>query len=186
MASISDPFYFAAIKVGKSERSDVLIANAWYEWQFKSLQSLYLNYPFNNRHHRSDAFSSGVALIAIVGSYAGIPVLDPLGGIAVAAMIMKSGGDILLSALRELMDKGISRAEVEQVAQAVAALKVKKDLVTRFPELCSVLKAHAIAGKRKGLAQFSFNTRTEAGPVPARRSRSTSRSRVTNAQSLPA
>ncbi|KAI9253019.1 hypothetical protein BY458DRAFT_535915 [Sporodiniella umbellata] len=72
---IKETLFRATIKVGQEERSDVLIANAW--------------------HHRSDAYSSAVALVAIVGSYAGMPVLDPLGGIAVSAMLAKSSASQL-------------------------------------------------------------------------------------------
>ncbi|KAI9301485.1 hypothetical protein BJ944DRAFT_257516 [Cunninghamella echinulata] len=64
---IKEWLYHATIKVGKSEHSDVLIANAW--------------------HHRSDAFSSVIALVAIVGSHFGLPVLDPLGGLLVSGLI---------------------------------------------------------------------------------------------------
>ncbi|KAI9027626.1 hypothetical protein CLU79DRAFT_697643 [Phycomyces nitens] len=72
---IKEWLYRATIKVGEVERSDVLIANAW--------------------HHRSDAYSSMVALVAIGGSYAGLPVLDPLGGLLVAGMILKSEQDLI-------------------------------------------------------------------------------------------
>ncbi|KAE9030335.1 hypothetical protein PR002_g9907 [Phytophthora rubi] len=56
--------------------SKVLIANAW--------------------HHRTDAISSVVALGGIVGSMFGVPLLDPVAGMAVAAMIVKTGGEICL------------------------------------------------------------------------------------------
>ncbi|KAI8970094.1 hypothetical protein BDF20DRAFT_826513 [Mycotypha africana] len=66
---VKEWLYRATVKVGRAERSEVLMANAW--------------------HHRSDAYSSGVALVAIVGSYAGLPVLDPIGGLVVSGMLMK-------------------------------------------------------------------------------------------------
>jgi divalent metal cation (Fe/Co/Zn/Cd) transporter len=88
------------VKIGKQANSKVLIANAW--------------------HHRTDAISSVVALGGIVGSMAGVPLLDPgtlrllsfrenfgfallvmwcyrvVAGMAVAAMIVKTGGEICL------------------------------------------------------------------------------------------
>jgi divalent metal cation (Fe/Co/Zn/Cd) transporter len=48
-----------------------LIANAW--------------------HHRTDAVSSVVALVAIVGARAGLPILDPLAGLLVAGMVSLTG-----------------------------------------------------------------------------------------------
>lgn len=64
-----------------------------------------INFFFKKkRHHRSDAYSSFVALIAIGGTYAGIPLFDPLGGILVSGMILKSGSEIMWSSSRELLD----------------------------------------------------------------------------------
>ncbi|EIE84926.1 hypothetical protein RO3G_09636 [Rhizopus delemar RA 99-880] len=77
---IKEWLFRATIKVGQAERSDVLMANAW--------------------HHRSDAYSSAVALVAIVGSYAGMPVLDPLGGIAVSAMLASESGLVNFHSIR--------------------------------------------------------------------------------------
>ncbi|GMF25416.1 unnamed protein product [Phytophthora lilii] len=52
-----EALYHATVKIGKQANSKVLIANAW--------------------HHRTDAISSVVALGGIVGSMAGVPLLDP-------------------------------------------------------------------------------------------------------------
>lgn len=57
--------------VGKKRQSQVLIANAW--------------------HHRTDAVSSVVALLAIVGSMSGAPMLDPIAGLMVAGMVSLTG-----------------------------------------------------------------------------------------------
>ncbi|KAF1792655.1 Cation efflux protein transmembrane domain [Phytophthora cactorum] len=72
-----EALFNATVKIGKQANSKVLIANAW--------------------HHRTDAISSVVALGGIIGSMAGMPLLDPaVAGMAVAAMIMKTGGEICL------------------------------------------------------------------------------------------
>lgn len=57
--------------VGKRRNSQVLIANAW--------------------HHRTDAVSSLVALVAIGGSMCGWPMLDPVAGLMVAGMVSLTG-----------------------------------------------------------------------------------------------
>lgn len=49
----------------------MLIANAW--------------------HHRTDAVSSVVALLAIAGSMCGAPMLDPIAGLMVAGMVALTG-----------------------------------------------------------------------------------------------
>ena len=76
------------------------------------------------RHHRSDAYSSVVALVAIGGSYAGIPVLDPLGGLAVSALILKSGSEIMASSLKELVDGNVDNEILDEVEKAILQVKV--------------------------------------------------------------
>ncbi|KAG0185018.1 hypothetical protein DFQ28_010085 [Apophysomyces sp. BC1034] len=116
---VKEWLYRATIKVGNSERSDVLIANAW--------------------HHRSDAFSSVVALVAIGGSYAGLPVLDPIGGLAVAGMIFKSGAGIMSGSLKELMDIGVSETELAEIGAAIS--KAQESGLIDF---------HSIRGRKMG------------------------------------
>ncbi|KAI8983089.1 cation efflux family-domain-containing protein [Pilobolus umbonatus] len=118
---IKEWLYRATIKVGVSEKSEVLIANAW--------------------HHRSDAYSSAVALVAIVGSYAGLPVLDPLGGIVVSAMLFKSTIGIFKSSLNDLMDKGIPPHELDKVVSAITTIQEKEG---------SLIDFHSLKGRKQG------------------------------------
>lgn len=96
---------------------------------------------FQNRHHRSDAYSSAVALVAIVGSYAGMPVLDPLGGIVVSMMLVNSSVGILGSSIKELMDKGITPEELTSIQSAID--KVKEN------EL-DLIQFHSVRGRKQG------------------------------------
>ncbi|KAF7727828.1 hypothetical protein EC973_006941 [Apophysomyces ossiformis] len=118
---VKEWLYRATIKVGKSERSDVLIANAW--------------------HHRSDAFSSVVALVAIGGSYAGLPVLDPIGGLAVSGMILKSGAGIMSNSIRELMDTAVSEEELTEIKAAISKVKSQEPGLIDF---------HSVRGRKMG------------------------------------
>lgn len=79
---------------------------------------------YSVRHHRSDAYSSMIALVAIGGSYAGVPVLDPLGGLLVSALIVKSGAEIMASSVHELVDKGLTPDEIEQIRAVITQVKV--------------------------------------------------------------
>ena len=45
----------------------------------------------NAWHHRSDSLSSAVAVVGIAGTLAGYPLLDPLAGMVVAALIARMG-----------------------------------------------------------------------------------------------
>lgn len=58
----------------------------------------------NAHHHRSDALSSVVALGGIGGALAGLPWLDPVAGLVVSLMIVRSAYDIGWEATRQLTD----------------------------------------------------------------------------------
>ena len=59
-----EALFHITMRIAKKVNSDVLAANAW--------------------HHRTDAASSFVALVALGGAVWGMPFLDPVGGIIVA------------------------------------------------------------------------------------------------------
>ncbi|KAK1928697.1 Metal tolerance protein C1 [Phytophthora citrophthora] len=94
-----EALFRATVRIGEQANSKVLIANAW--------------------HHRTDAISSVVALGGIIGSMAGVPLLDPVAGMAVAAMIVKTGGEICLDSVQELTDNTVE-AEVLETLQEVS------------------------------------------------------------------
>jgi len=73
--------------VSKKTGSKILLANAW--------------------HHRSDAISSIAALIGIGGSQLGVPLMDPLAGVLVSGLIIKTGVDIGYESIRELTDETV-------------------------------------------------------------------------------
>lgn len=72
-------------------------------------------------HHRSDAWSSVVAAIGVIGTLFGFPILDPLAAIGVAVMVLRMGAGIAVDALSQLTDttdEGIVRS-VEAAALLV-------------------------------------------------------------------
>jgi divalent metal cation (Fe/Co/Zn/Cd) transporter len=73
------------MRVALEEHSNVLTASAF--------------------HHRSDAYSSIVALLAIGGSWVGLAVADPLGGLVVAGMIAFQGVQVGYASVAELLDQ---------------------------------------------------------------------------------
>ncbi|MBF0286850.1 MAG: cation diffusion facilitator family transporter [SAR324 cluster bacterium] len=82
---IKEGMYHITAAVGKRAGSRILVANAW--------------------HHRSDAFSSVVALIGIGASQLGYPILDPIAGVLVAGLIIKAGIEMGRESTRELADE---------------------------------------------------------------------------------
>ena len=97
---IKEALYRWSMRVGMAQRSQALIANA--------------------AHHRADSLSSLVAAVGIGGAMAGVPVLDPLAAVGIAAMIGKLGIDTGLTAARELVDTRLDDEllqDVEEVAE---------------------------------------------------------------------
>jgi len=88
MASISiaskEWLYRITRRVGEKIRSQVVIANAW--------------------HHRSDAYSSVLALASIAWARSGFLAADAAAGLLVAGMIGMTGGEILLESVQQLSD----------------------------------------------------------------------------------
>src|SRR5450631_165386 len=72
------------LSVAKRVKSSMLVANAW--------------------HARSDAASSLVVGIGIVGNLAGYPILDPIAALVVGLMVTRMGWSFGWQALHDLMD----------------------------------------------------------------------------------
>ncbi|KAI0743396.1 cation efflux family-domain-containing protein [Daedaleopsis nitida] len=90
-------------RVADEERSPVLLANAV--------------------HHRSDAYGSAVALFAILGNW-WFPhlALDPIGGLLVSVLIFQQGWGLLMTALRQLTDAGVSQSTKAVLIDALQPL----------------------------------------------------------------
>jgi len=95
--------YRATKKVADAEGSSVLLANAI--------------------HHRSDAYSSFVALVAILGTwyFPALP-LDQLGGLVISVVILRQGVSLLAGAFGELTDAGVSPKTQRSLQRALDPL----------------------------------------------------------------
>ena len=87
------------IAVAKKTKSSMLIANAW--------------------HARSDAASSLVVVIGIIGALMGYKILDTIGALIVGSIIAKTGWDFAWEALHDLMDRSVSIEETSQIIEIV-------------------------------------------------------------------
>jgi len=96
---IKEWLYQITAAVGKKQNSQVLVANAW--------------------HHRSDALSSVVALVGIAGACLGFPMLDPLAGLGVAAMVATTGVHVGWDSIQQLTDGVDEKAVVRSAALAL-------------------------------------------------------------------
>lgn len=80
-------------------RSNMLKANAW--------------------HSRSDAISSIIVVIGIIGSMAGLTYLDAIAAIGVGIMIAKIGWDLALHSIKELIDTGLETEKVKEIEKSI-------------------------------------------------------------------
>lgn len=100
LALVSKEWLFRyMLKVAKKANSAMLVANAW--------------------HSRSDAASSLVVAIGIGGSLLGFVYADLLAAAIVGALIVKMGWQFSRSALEELIDKGASAEQIEEIRQVI-------------------------------------------------------------------
>jgi cation diffusion facilitator family transporter len=81
-------------------RSPMLVANAW--------------------HARADALSSLVVAAGIAGALFGFTFADAVAAIIVGAMIVRAGFKFAWSAIRELIDTGLSAEEVAAIRNTIA------------------------------------------------------------------
>lgn len=91
-------------------------------FRFTLAASRRLNAPMlaaNAWHARSDAASSLVVAVGIGGSLAGYPVLEPLAAAVVGFLIVSMGVRLAWSAMRELVDTGLSPAELARIRQTI-------------------------------------------------------------------
>lgn len=93
---------------GKRINSSMLEANAW--------------------HHRSDAVSSIVVLIGIVGAQMGMPKLDAFAAIVVALMIIKIGYELGYSSVQELVDTALDPAVVDKIRDKILSHEDVREL----------------------------------------------------------
>lgn len=87
------------LAVAKRVKSSMLVANAW--------------------HARSDAASSLVVGVGIIGNLAGYPILDPIAAAIVGFMVAKMGWSFGWDAMHDLMDRAVDDAEVQAIRKTM-------------------------------------------------------------------
>lgn len=97
-----EALYWYTILVARRVRSRMLEANAW--------------------HHRSDAISSIVVLLGILGAMAGWPYLDAVAAVVVGAMVAKIGWDLGWEAMQELVDSALDPEQVDTAREAILSV----------------------------------------------------------------
>ncbi|WP_316675454.1 cation diffusion facilitator family transporter [uncultured Tolumonas sp.] len=152
------------LAVAKRVRSSMLVANAW--------------------HARSDAASSLVVAIGIIGNLLGYTLLDPIAAFIVGLMVTKMGSSFMWDSLHDLMDRAADSEIEEKIKNTLQStegvsgihdLKTRKmgDLIVVDVHLeidgnLSVREGHdiAVAARKAVLDNYSvLNVMTHVDPV---------------------
>lgn len=113
------------LAVAKRVKSSMLVANAW--------------------HARSDAASSLVVGLGIIGNLAGYPILDPIAALIVGFMVSKMGWRFGWDALHDLMDRSADEQEVAAIGRTLSetpGVRSVHDVRTRKMGDMIVVDAH--------------------------------------------
>jgi cation diffusion facilitator family transporter len=91
--------YVYTIRVARKLRSKLLRANAW--------------------HSRSDAISSAVVVVGVLGSMAGLDYLDAIAAVGVAFMVAKIGWELAWHSVQELVDTALRPERIEAIRRVI-------------------------------------------------------------------
>ena len=89
------------LAVAKRIQSSMLIANAW--------------------HARSDAASSVVVAVGIIGNLAGFVWLDPVAALVVGVLVTRMGYSFAIDSLHDLMDRAVDSDTERQIQTTILA-----------------------------------------------------------------
>lgn len=84
---VKEWLYRYTLKLGHSIKSNLLISNAW--------------------HHRSDAFTSIIVLISVIGAFLGFRHWDAIGAFIIALLIIKISIQMIAAGVKELIDTAV-------------------------------------------------------------------------------
>jgi cation diffusion facilitator family transporter len=131
-------FYYT-LHVGKRINSKLIIANAW--------------------HHRSDAASSLVVFLGVIGSLAGFVYLDTLAAIIVALMIIKMGWSYGWNSIKELVDTAVDPellTQIEQIIQQVDGVQKIHQLRSRFMGQDVLVDVHILVSPKISVSEGHY------------------------------
>lgn len=106
--AVKEWLYWWTLAHAKRVRSELLRANAW--------------------HHRSDAISSVVVFVGILGTMAGLPYLDAIAAFVVALMILQIAWELAWSAVSELVDTGLDAQRLAAVRDTIGSVGGVRDI----------------------------------------------------------
>ncbi len=136
------------LAVAQRVRSQMLVANAW--------------------HARSDAASSLVVIVGIVGNLLGYTFLDLVAAAVVGVMIAYMGIQFARDALLELVDTGLDEEEVRAIRntlKAVSGVMGLHELRTRKMADNALVDAHIMVDPRISVSEGHYIAEAARGAV---------------------
>ncbi|WP_186018417.1 cation diffusion facilitator family transporter [Burkholderia gladioli] len=136
------------LREARRVRSALLVANAW--------------------HARSDAASSLVVAIGIVGSLAGIKLLDPIAAAIVGFMVARMGWSFGWNALQDLSDRALDARAADEIRARLAAtpgVREVHELRTRKMGDAAVVDAHILVDPMISVSEGHFIAETARARV---------------------
>lgn len=127
------------LAVAKRVRSQMLVANAW--------------------HARSDAASSLVVVVGIMGNLLGYTFLDLVAAAVVGVMIAHMGGKLALEAMQELIDTGLDEDEVDAIRQTLLStpgVRGLHELRTRKMADNALVDAHVLVDPKISVSEGHY------------------------------
>ena len=131
--------YHYMVKIARSVRSQLLMANAW--------------------HARSDAASSFVVALGIIGNLEGYRFFDPVAAIIVAFLIIRMGWSLGYHAFSELVDTALdeeSVAAIRNTLMETAGVRDVHELRTRKMANQALIDAHILVSPRISVSEGHF------------------------------
>ncbi|VAW79289.1 Cobalt-zinc-cadmium resistance protein [hydrothermal vent metagenome] len=140
-----ESIYHYTMHVAKQIKSKMLEANAW--------------------HSRSDAISSVIVVVGILGTMAGIEYLDAIAAVGVAYIIAKIGWRLSWQSVQELVDTGLDQEATDKIRQIISSISGVVDLHylrTRTMGSDALVDVHIQVGRNLSVSeghQISENVR---------------------------
>jgi cation diffusion facilitator family transporter len=125
--------------VGLRIHSPLLIANAW--------------------HNRSDALSSLIVLLSVIGCYFSINIMDLIGAILIALLITRMAVQMILQATNELIDAAVdpdTLAGIEQQINSTKGVIAPHQIRTRSHSGFIFIDAHIIVNPTLSVSEGHY------------------------------
>lgn len=135
----NETLFHYTLHIGKRINSALITANAW--------------------HHRSDAASSLVVLVGLIGSLAGYIYLDAIAAIIVGLMIIKMGWDYGLNSVKELVDTAVEPellAQIEQIIQNIDGVQKIHQLRSRYMGGDVLIDVHILVSPKISVSEGHY------------------------------